>query len=74
MVAVNNLEVIKINRIEVRIRRIGDIRKWNEIPPFRQTVTSEKDAKKFARQCLGRDVLEVRWNWLGSSQGYYESR
>lgn len=68
--------------IEVKIRLIGDLRDWEELPViFIFDVGPSKfgEGTGFKGQILAairkgmnpETVKEIRWNWSDSTQGYY---
>lgn len=62
---------------EVRLRYEGDSRPWEEIEVLgiRSSDHDEHDLEECIYKVLiendRRRVLEVRWNWVGDSQGHY---
>ncbi len=65
---------ISLNDYVFTVRLVGDRRNWNNIN-FRvhQADLSEKAARHYAELLTYRykDVVEVRYNIVGSGQGHY---
>ena len=62
--------------IELRVDQYGEA--WENIPPIRadigtsaRRVTLQKRASAIAKALSKGSGQEVRWNYLGSTQGYY---
>jgi len=60
------------NQIEIKIRWNDDHRKWADIPvSFTATVDEGMEDKMCRNTLVNSNIKEIRWNYLGLSQGHY---
>ena len=61
--------------MEFKVRRVWDIRPWEEIQVFytidAENKAEEQAAMNFVLEYFSDGTREFRWNWYGSSQGNY---